>query len=561
MAKEDARAYGRSLRDLEIEGQSTPNKLLPAEEKLLVAASKGEFCRAGGSRPTGETEDNKIRGSFVRFLALGGDAQNAVHEKGVKLTGAYIEGDLDLEGCGDVRQLLLGNCWIAGAFILREARTQRILLDGSRVAGLQGNGVRTAGDVHLRHGFESEGEVQLMGAEIRGDLDCAGGLFRNIGGTALALHRARVSRDVFLSTSEFDASMKFVAEGAVRLRSTIIGGSLACIGGSFSNTRPRRKSSEDDEGQTKSICDEALEVYRTKISGTLWLGPSSAPHDYPVKIEGSLDLRESHAAALVDHKDSWPVAKVTGPEDKELTCAIHLDGFTYGRFAGNSSLKVAEREAWLVRQPPSHLGKDFRPHPFEQLIKVYREMGHAKRARDIAIFKEKMRLRRPWHGKPWWCSPANLVWWLVGEKVAGYGYRWKGWVILVSLVWLLAWGFYDQAGRHGAMAPADPIVFLDPQLEECRENWTSCTHPKMVDEHTPFQPVVYALDVLLPIVSLGQETAWAPMVKAFSIELPGPAAIPVHKWAGFVLMWTEILLGWVFGIVLAGLGAVAVKRD
>ena len=47
-----------------------------------------------------------------------------------------------------------------------------------------------------------------------------------------------------------------------------------------------------------------------------------------------------------------------------------------------------------MRQRPSHLGKDFRPQPFEQLIKVLREMGHDADARQIAMLKHSFLHKR-----------------------------------------------------------------------------------------------------------------------------------------------------------------------
>jgi hypothetical protein len=40
------RAFGRSLSDFRIEGATTANGLLPAEEELLVAVARGEICSA-----------------------------------------------------------------------------------------------------------------------------------------------------------------------------------------------------------------------------------------------------------------------------------------------------------------------------------------------------------------------------------------------------------------------------------------------------------------------------------------------------------------------------------
>jgi hypothetical protein len=92
------RAFGRSLADFCIEGATTPNGLHSAEERLLECTRLGETCWIGDERPTEATPENTVRGSFLRFLLLGGDEDAPVHEKGAQLFGAFIDGDLDFEG-------------------------------------------------------------------------------------------------------------------------------------------------------------------------------------------------------------------------------------------------------------------------------------------------------------------------------------------------------------------------------------------------------------------------------------------------------------------------------
>jgi hypothetical protein len=44
------------------------------------------------------SQTDTIRGAFIRFLLLGGEQLAPIHEKGLMLRGARIDGDIDLEG-------------------------------------------------------------------------------------------------------------------------------------------------------------------------------------------------------------------------------------------------------------------------------------------------------------------------------------------------------------------------------------------------------------------------------------------------------------------------------
>jgi hypothetical protein len=72
----------------------------------------------------------------------------------------------------------------------------------------------------------ANGEVDLIGADIRGTLSCSGGEFSNVGRTALILDRAEIHGNLHLRG-------QFTANGEVRLVGATIDGDLSCSSGRF----------------------------------------------------------------------------------------------------------------------------------------------------------------------------------------------------------------------------------------------------------------------------------------------------------------------------------------
>lgn len=220
------RPYGRSLGDFRTQGKNTPHGLWPAEEKLLEAAMHGEACKIGESFREA-TDDNRVRGSFLRFLLLGGDEDVLVHEKGVELWGAFIDGDIDLESAPAVQPLKLASCRINGKLIGFYARFGQFNLQGSHIQSIGCSGVKIAGSVILAEGFTAEDEVNFFGAEIDGQFVCTRGTFKNASGECLICSSIKVTGGVFLKDS--------TAEGVVDFDGAEIGRQFVCNGGTFKN--------------------------------------------------------------------------------------------------------------------------------------------------------------------------------------------------------------------------------------------------------------------------------------------------------------------------------------
>jgi hypothetical protein len=573
------RAFGRSLGDFRIEGKDTPHGLWPAEEKLLEATARGEACDIARKLPEEATDDNRVRGAFLRFLLLGGDENAPVHEKGVMLYRAYVDGDIDLESAPAAQPLTLAWCRIAGKLIGRNARLGRLILQGSHIRGIRCDGAKVMGSVFLYDGFAAEGEVRFHSAEVGGAFNCGNGTFKNPGSTALACDRAKMTGDVFLRngfTAEgkvsfvgaeisgqfscnkgtfknpggyaFDCSRikvtgtvilgeGFTAEGEVRFLNAKIAGDMGCAGGSFKNEKAKSRRSDD----VPLTAGDALNLGGSRISGILWLGPGAAPNNQQVVIEGSINLQSTHATVIVDDVKSWPTTSVNTEEHGALPCVIRLDGFTFDRFLGVAPTDAATRLKWLQRQPADHRGKNFRPQPFEQLAKVLRAMGHENDARLIAMYKQQYLQPQYLARTTWWRWPFVWLIGLLWGLFAGYGYRPHRLIVTLLALWLGCAAAYHLAAENGAFAPADAQVWTSDLRKTCEPNWTACAD---IADLIGFNALTYSADTLVPIIDLKQRATWSPR--------PG--------WVR-ALTWFETIAGSACIILLGAILGGLVKRD
>lgn len=104
----------------------------------------------------------------------------------------------------------------------------------------QGKGIRVDGSILLHDGFRAEGSVNLVGAKVGGNLECNCGRFINRSKTALDAERISVKGNVFLSANSWgnnkiEKDVYFYSEGEIKFIRAEIGGSLECTGGHFFN--------------------------------------------------------------------------------------------------------------------------------------------------------------------------------------------------------------------------------------------------------------------------------------------------------------------------------------
>ncbi|MGD1212513.1 MAG: hypothetical protein ABR973_14285 [Candidatus Acidiferrales bacterium] len=187
-----------------------------------------------------------IRAELIRWLCVDRQAKQLVDPRGIRIYGARIDDPLDLSSVTVPFPLDLRCCRLMKELNLHSTEMPGLCLQGSWLGSLAADFINVKGAVFLVEGFHATGEVRLIGAQIGGDLDCRGAVLHNPaqakaenGGTALLADGAVVKGSVFLNQG-------FQAEGTVRLVGAQIGGDLVCDKAQFDGALILRRASIKD---------------------------------------------------------------------------------------------------------------------------------------------------------------------------------------------------------------------------------------------------------------------------------------------------------------------------
>jgi hypothetical protein len=166
-----------------------------------------------------------VRAEVVHRLILSNRVPGVL--TALKIFGAKIIGSLDLRGLKLLHPLELCECYVDESVLLTNAEAVSVCLRGSYLRdGLSANQLKVQHDLDLSRGFFSLGQVCLRAASVEGTLNCDGGFFHNVGGTALAGDLLNVTGHALLGD-------QFQAIGQVELTGCRVGGQLSLTGGVF----------------------------------------------------------------------------------------------------------------------------------------------------------------------------------------------------------------------------------------------------------------------------------------------------------------------------------------
>ena len=210
-------------------------KLTEADKKLFnaVAAAENANYAEGGDKDKPEDaniwgEKRIIDANRIEWLCHDRQAKELVTDKGIWVTGAKIEGAVDLSFAEISFPLCFQGCVFNEEIIILYSRIKFFNLMGSHTDSILADGVKVEGSVFLRNGFKAKGEVRFVGAAIGGDFDCENGEFIKKDGFAILADGMEVRGKVFLRNG-------FKAEGEVSFTGAVIGGSFECENGEFIN--------------------------------------------------------------------------------------------------------------------------------------------------------------------------------------------------------------------------------------------------------------------------------------------------------------------------------------
>lgn len=482
-----------------------------------------------------------IRAEVIAALLLGAVPAEPGRTGAVRLAGARVTGPLEL-GYGAIGvPLRLRGCELTDAIDLTGAKTRDVDLSGSTLAGLTAPLVEVDGNLDLSR-CECHGTVALGGAHVTGTLDLQDARLRCPGSTAFVGNRLTVDNDLVALRSAVDGEFRlagariggsvllsgaalrneggyalhasdmtvgarflardgFSARGEVRLVGVHVGSDLNCRNAAFSNPGGNAilgyglqvgGSLGLSEG---FVAEGTVRLSRSRIAGGIFLEharlsnpagdaircrntQSQTLHVGPgLEVSGIVDFRNSEFANIRDEGATWPQA-------------LRLSGLGYGELV--PSLPSAERVAWLRRDVDG-----YQPRNYETLAAMYRNSGEDARARAVLLAGERDRRGHlPLYRQAWsWLQ----------EVTVGYGYRplrAAGWLLALLALGTLVFGLHHPPPLAGAPHPA-------------------------------FNPFVFSVDLLVPLVDLGQRSGYDPQ---------GP-----QRWLAYLL----IAAGWIFATTIA----------
>ncbi|WP_367133944.1 hypothetical protein [Saccharothrix sp. HUAS TT1] len=399
----------------------------------------------------------------------------------VRLPNADIGGYLRLSGAEigrrDVVEELAGH---TGEVVQRIPVA--LHADGIQVRGdLEARGTRnSAGE---REGaFRAYGQVRLVDAHVRGSASLSGVELHGPGIDVLFADRLRVGGTLFLRDLR--------ARGSLRLQNAEIGSTLDCSGASLlaPRRRPDGTVKPSLDARVATIGKDLLCSHGFTASGGVRLrlaevgkmatfagarlgGPGSdiALNAYGLAV-GQLVLRLSEDRVPVGRVVLTRVAAATvldGPGLWAATGGVDVEDFTFRSIASAPHVDVRTRLRWLREVQP-----DFAPGPYEQLAAVYRDGGEEELAQRVQLEKQHRRYSE--------LGVAGRVWGALQRWTVGYGYR--PWL---AIAWLTAFWLFGA------------LWFLGHEM------------PKLNDDESPsWNAWLLSMDLLIPIVDLGQDGKW-----------------------------------------------------
>lgn len=399
----------------------------------------------------------------------------------LRMVSARIGGDLRMAGCAVDLSWARGS----GAQALRYP-PRALHLDGTEVLGnLDASGSRLDGQTRMVD-VRVHGSVQLNGAELRNprtealqagrldvgsDLECRSA---DITGTA-QLQGSRTGGNLDLrATSLVKPSWHYhrqVYKSSLDLRGAVIGRDLVCAAGS----RPFHAEGEVQLRRARigrqanfwgCVLGDGLARYSINAFGVnaqeLALWPAEPPR-------GEVMLRQAQCELLGDNAELW-----------QADGGVDVEDFVYDNFTRpvepTDRGRVLERLSWLRAATRGN----YQPGPYDQLARVFRENGNEEHAVAVLIEKQHRRYRSiAAVSRPLLRGPV-LLWSLLQSVTVAYGFR-----PLRALIWLVL------------LSGAGTVWFSFHELT-----------PINADDDPVWNPFLYTVDQLIPVVDLGHDVMW-----------------------------------------------------
>lgn len=420
-----------------------------------------------------------------RDARLYGKKEEGEHGRALFADRAVLQGSTFFERIETRGEIHMVNARVDGLLVFDQAR----LNEGAENAdnpksALSADGLRVGSNILCRGDFRATGQIRLLGSTIGGSLWMDGATIDAGKGetAALGLDRAKIGEAL--------RCKGLTATGEIRLHGVEVGGFASLDGATFRGKEhpdgtygPSLNASRAHVAGTVHCSDVSatgeMRFIGAQIDGQLVLLDTrltSPGKDSLVlvasqidelllalkEVEGTVDLRDAQVRSLFDAEN--------GRFGGKLPERLRLEGFSYTSF--RDPLDAAQRLQWIAPSQAAH----HYPGVYTELANAFRRAGLAGDARKVAIANErrahkslpKRSHRRLWH---------DVLWLTIG-----YGYRnWLAaiWLVGLILVGALVFCIYQDSFHSTGLHPPS------------------------------FNPILYSIDVTIPVLELGQSRSWS----------------------------------------------------
>ena len=485
----------------------------------------------------------RIGGSLLcisaNLLHRGDDAKSvALSARAAEIGGDVRLGGLKAEGVVDLGASRIGGDLDLAGAVLRNEFGAALVLETAHIAGKLCGALKAAGQVQAQ-GAEIRGNLDLRAAELAHPLTPRGDTFGaafdapglSVGG-ALLLQGVNIKGELVLTDARIAGYAAFGGGRFINGAAWAIRASNLHVGGNL--TFKIDEGGFAPHGQ-KTVIEGGAKFDRARIDGALgWLnlelrgpgadgakgavfsfacavigGPLQA-HGFVTHQHARLDASGARCAGLDDDaKTGWGLEST----------ALDLEGFAYGRIANVDDTRRT-RLGWLRRM------QRFSPQPYTHLACAYALAGRREDARRVLLAQHDAQTARVNSGPLTWALSS-----LFGA-IAGYG--------LAPLRLVRALALFLALGIAGVFAMNAQGALVTPAGQACNGS---------------VEPALYAIDVAMPVIDLGQTDACAPGRTARA-ELPQGMLLGDSDWRALegvaLWRWAHALYA-MLGAILAAL--------
>ncbi|WP_326697028.1 oxidoreductase [Streptomyces sp. NBC_01754] len=363
----------------------------------------------------------------------------------------HTEGDLHLPRCRVERGIRLTDAQIGTDLLLNQLSVG----PDRRGRAFVGDGMSVAQDLQAEM-IETRGELSLRGATVGGSLSLRGSRLRAVDGRR-ALNAPQLSVERTLYMTEAWVSVETGNQGTTPPYGIAHGSGP--VPGTLAQVFECRGAVRLDDGRFGDAVD--LHKARFVLGGPeeLSLRRIVTPElrfnaERPEK--GRVVLNGARVVTLIDVSTSWP-----GPG------GLAMGGFVYENLVPYGHFPLSRRLEWVLAATPEYV-----PEPYERLATVLRSCGEDADAREVLLAKQRRRRET--------LPAAGRAWGYLQDWAVAYGYRPGRALVWMAVLW---------AAGTVAFSRCQPLAIKD-------------------DEHPQWNAALFALDLLVPVIDLGQAGYW-----------------------------------------------------